>query len=254
MRGVVGDRDDGVVHLDAPAPFRFRYLPGTGPRLVISFSGVGEGRPPEPPIEFRRSASEGGRNHVLFVTDVTRSWLTAPDAVPMLASAIGRIEDGLGTESTAMVGNSMGGYMALRLAAPVGADSVLAIAPQYSPHERFVPGERRWRYYRRRLPVSPADRIERIETGVGLMTILHGDHRMERIHAERFPRARGVRHLILPGGDHHIARELKHAGTLDRIVSLAVARKPVRLVRLLKRHGFVFADRRVHDSPVPRAA
>ena len=69
-------------------PLALSYLPGQGKTLVISLSGVGTKRWEQPPIEFFKMASQERQNHVLFVSDASRSWMNAPGLARQIVAAI----------------------------------------------------------------------------------------------------------------------------------------------------------------------
>ena len=51
----------------------------------MSLAGFGRNRNQVPPMEFIGTASGGGVNHVLFVSDTSRSWMNGPGLAEMLS-------------------------------------------------------------------------------------------------------------------------------------------------------------------------
>ena len=77
-------------HLTAP-PLYLSYAPGRSSTLVISFSGVGNRIDPVPTPEAIRLMGVDGENHVLFVSDASRSWMNAPGLMQTLKDAVAKL-------------------------------------------------------------------------------------------------------------------------------------------------------------------
>jgi len=94
-------------------PLRIETAPGEGRRLMVSFTSVGKERDKWPPKEFVGLASQQGRNHVMCITDISRSWMNAPGMANRVVSHISDyvLEHSI-TEIMA-IGTSMGAYNAL---------------------------------------------------------------------------------------------------------------------------------------------
>lgn len=214
-------RSDPEEVLNAP-PLRIRYVPGRSRRLVVSLAGVGRVRGEEPPPEFFRIAGGDGENHVLFVSDRSRSWLNAPGMAEAIVTTVRAVAGRIEADQVVALGNSMGGTMALHLAHLTPFDVVVALVPQYSADPAVVPLETRWRYFRRQIAGFPFRALSRLPA-TGAVYILHGGTEDELVHALRFPRARNVAHFILPRHDHNLARSLHEAGHLAPLIGHAMA-------------------------------
>ncbi|MFO1176583.1 MAG: hypothetical protein U1E48_15510 [Paracoccaceae bacterium] len=211
-----------LVH-DAP-PLRIRYRPGSGDRLVLAFSGVGRstGLDSEPALEFFRSASGGGENHVLHITDQSRSWLNAAGMVEAIADTVRRMQLRTGARRIAALGNSMGGTMALLIARFLPVDRVIAFTPQYSVQPAIVPEEAKWKRLRRMIAHYRFPAVDKIAP-TGQQFVLHGDSNDELIHALRFPVVANLDHFIFPGHSHELGEDLKASGATARLVGLGLA-------------------------------
>lgn len=212
------------------------HLPGRSDRLVVSMSGVGRRRNRMPPFEFVASASNGHDNHVLLVSDRTRSWMNRRTVSEAIVEQVEALKDRHGIKSVVTLGNSMGGFMALVLPQLTPVDRVIAISPQYSMHPGQVPEEKRWQFWRDRFPHYAHETVGRLDNPAGNVLILHGDSREERIHWSRFPRRKDVQHFILRGMGHDLARDLQKRGILKRIVRNGIVGRSRRVHAILAQH------------------
>jgi len=213
-------------------PLRIRYLPGSGSRLVVSFSGVGTRRHQEPPLEFFRLAhglardAAQGENHVLFVTDQSRSWMNAPGMAETIAETVADTAARIGASRVIAIGNSMGASAALILASLTKVDAVLALVPQFSVHPEIVPEETRWAFFRNQIAAWPHPQVPDLAGRATDVTVLHGTSPDEMAHVARF--AAMESHFLLPGQDHRLARNLHRQGKLAPIIENTIAGRYVR--------------------------
>ena len=208
--------------LDDPL-LTIQRLPGQGRRLVVAFSGIGHGFGGMQAAEFMGTAADGGRNTVLFVTDTTRSWFTAPGIVDRIAGQVQAELLRLGLPACHTIGNSMGGYGAIRMAREMPVAVALAFSPQVSMDPALM-DEHRWPEYRpaivsdRHLPLAaclvPATRN---------YAVFGATSRIERNHRALLPEdGPNLTCLMLQGGGHNIVRILKQAGHLVPLVRAAM--------------------------------
>jgi pimeloyl-ACP methyl ester carboxylesterase len=203
----------------AGTPLHFGRLEGQSNLLVVSFSGVGTRRTEVPPPEFGRLASLGGAAHVLFVSDLSRSWMNGPKLAERIAATVRATADEIGAEEICAIGNSMGGTAAMVLAALMPVDRVLAITPQVSVRSDLVPEEKRWQYFRKKIADWPFAEVPDLRERETAVTILHGGMPDELVHALRFPGDAGYRHYIFPQLGHRLGRDLHDKGQLEPIVT-----------------------------------
>ncbi len=193
-------------------------LAGEGRRLVVAVSGIGHGFGGMQRVEFVGTAADGGRNTVLFVTDRTRSWFTADGIVARIADVVQGELARLGLPACHTIGNSMGGYGAIRLAVDMPVAVSLAFSPQASMDPALI-AEHRWPEHRpaivmaRHLPLSAC-----IDTATQHHAIFGAASRIERDHRALLPHAPNLTCLMLPGGGHNIVRVLKGTGHLLPLV------------------------------------
>lgn len=226
------------ISIDAPDPLKVDYLPGRGNRLVVSFAGVGRVRKLTPPHEFIGTASQDGENHVLFVSDKSRSWMNGPGIADSIVRLVKQYRDFHAITEIVALGNSMGGFSALVLADLMPIDTVISFSPQFSACQDMVPEEIRWSYYR--------DQIDRwLFADIGEMQndrteyyLFHADAENEAIHWMRFPHPAGHHHFVVLGQNHGLVRTLSKRGLLAKVVDQAIARKPKRVRKALER-GFL---------------
>ncbi|MCR9108335.1 hypothetical protein [uncultured Marivita sp.] len=220
-------------------PLRIRYLKGESADLIVSFSGVGKQRSVEPPPEFPGIASADRQNHVLFVSDMSRSWLNGDGMAGQILRCIQATADHVKAARVIALGNSMGGTMALHLSRYFGFEKVIAFTPQYSVHPDDVPEEDRWHYFRKRIRTFHFPRVEALRPEATKYFIFHGDENRELAHALRFPRKPGISHFILPGADHRLASELRSSGVLGPLIENILAGKTRRFRRQIANLGGV---------------
>lgn len=220
-------------------PLRVRYLKGKGPDLVVSFAGVGTKRHMEPPPEFLGIASADHQNHVLFVSDTSRSWLNGDDMANQILRCIRTTAEHVNAERVIAIGNSMGGTMALHMSRFFDFERVIAFTPQYSVLAKEVPEENRWVYFRKRIKTYPFPKVEALRTDATKYYIFHGDERRELAHALRFPKAKGISHYIIPETGHNVAARLKDRGALMPLVQNLLKGQPGRFKRQMNHIGAI---------------
>lgn len=218
-------------------PLQISFVPGTGDTLVVSFAGVGHSRETQPKIELFKVAYQKGRNHVLFVSDASRSWLNGEGLAEAIVETIENVVRQTGAARVVAIGNSMGGTMALFLPFLTNVDAVLSIVPQFSVKPDRVPDEDRWLRYRNRIKHWTFEALDVLPTDRSTVTILHGGTPDELIHLNRFPRDPKARHFVFPAMDHKLAFRLHKRGKLERIVTLAIEGKPWKCRRAIEGAG-----------------
>ncbi|MGR3491094.1 MAG: hypothetical protein ACU0DW_03475, partial [Shimia sp.] len=204
-------------------------------RLVIACGGVGKDPALPPPLEFFGSATERGQHNLIFIADRNRSWLNAPGLETRLLEVLWREIEEIRPARIALIGNSMGGSMALILARALPVDAVLAFAPQWSVHPEIVPAEARWRDWRARIETWPNPTIGTIQTAGRDVFILHGDTPSEILHVDLFPEDPALDHFVMAGCGHRVALRLKRSGKLDKLVTRCLWGEPEAARKLLTR-------------------
>ncbi len=243
-----GAASDGASPRDTPqlihedARLRVTYLParGVGARpseLVVAFSGIGHGLGGMQTEEFAGSAAEkGGRNHVLFITDKQRSWFSAPGLMDEITDHVRKIAAQVGVSSCVTIGNSMGGYGAVRLSREFPVSCAVAFSPQFSMHPEIVV-ETRWEEHRpfidlaRHLPLSDC-----MAPPARYYLVFGGSSRSETKHRDLFPVFDGVTILSLPGAGHNIVQKIKDFGLLTTLVQALFAHDTAQIEQIVARY------------------
>lgn len=153
-------------------------------------------------------------------------WFQYPETARVLRLIAQAVE---GADHVLSYGSSMGGYAALRFAAAVGADTALALSPQFSLDRRKVPFERRWAQDQRRIRFR--DELDGPIRAVPRMVIAYDPMlSADRHHAELFEDATL---LPLPHAGHPVGAFLADVALLHPLVMsmLAGTFDPARLLR-----------------------
>ena len=224
--------------LEAPAPIHAHVLPGNGRRLVVALAGVGTVRADPPPPEFIGTAAMRGTNHVLFLSDESRSWLNGPGVAETVVRLIEDYRDAHRIEEVVLLGNSMGGFMALVLAGLTEVGTVIAFAPQFSMDKALVPGEERWQILAGNIADWRYRDVGALDREGTNYYIFHGDNPIEAQHWLRFPWRRQLNHFIFTGEAHNVAKLLAKRHMLNRVVENAIQNKP-RALRLALAKSFL---------------
>ncbi len=224
-----------AVHEDAA--LRIAVLEGDPRRLVVVFTGLGQGMGPVRLAEFEASSSGEGRNTVIFVADKRSTWYEAPGLADRVRSELARLIAAMAPERTLFVGNSMGGYGAILFSAALAPQTVLAFGPQWSLRPGAVPGETRWRRAAERVgEIRTASLADSFAPSTDYI-LLHGLAGADRAQAAMFPEGQRIRHYLVPGRDHDTGQALKQAGLLPGLVRAALAGRMARVDRLIRRAG-----------------
>ncbi len=241
------------VEIEAPDPLVVHMLPGTGSRLVVALAGVGKVRNATPPPEFLGTASGAGANHVLFVTDASRSWLNGPGVAEHIIALIEdyRVEHGI--DEVVLLGNSMGGFAALMLAEIMEVDTVIALSPQFSMNPDLVPEETRWQFWQKKIAEWRFPCVAGLQVKETTYFIFHGSHPAEARHWLRFPWHRKLNHFVFEGLGHDIAARMRKRHLLARVIDACIAGKS-RQVRVAMQRSFLGRRFEVSRREVYQAA
>ncbi|MCD2316284.1 hypothetical protein LQ954_08995 [Sphingomonas sp. IC-11] len=116
-------------------------------------------------------------------------------------------------------GSSMGGYAALRYALPCGADTAIALSPQFSADPRIVPWETRWQ-----ADVARTRFDEPAYHGAAHEYVLYDPRvRLDQRHAEMIAGADGATCIPIPFGGHPVGPLLVETGALQQAIRSIVA-------------------------------
>lgn len=218
-------------------PLRIETAPGSGRRLMVSFTSVGQEREQWPPKEFVGLASQGGKNHVMCVTDISRCWMNKPGMASFVTTQISDYVMEHGITELMAIGTSMGAYNALVIGRTISFKRIICFTPQFSVHPDVLPEEKRWWYFRKQIEKWPYKQMDKLPKPPVPIYIFHGDTPDEKMHWEQFPEAENLRHYIFSGADHNFVTNLKGANTLRQIVTAAINNKPGRMGKVVGRAG-----------------
>lgn len=216
------------------------FVPGTGDQLVLSFRGIGletNGRPEE----FWATISQNGRNHMMFVADLTQSWFNTRGLMRNVILHIRKVVDLLAPERIFAVGNSMGGYAACVFAKFIPIDGVLAICPQMTLDPALIE-DPRWDKYAKpvrnfRAPAIPDCLQDRTR-----YTFIHGARGYEGFQAAATPIQANLRQFIFRKQFHAVVKSLKEQELLRPIISALLDGKNIHAERLIRSAGGELRD------------
>lgn len=214
-----------------------RWLPGRAPRLVVVFTGMRAGFGDTPLDEFAGSAGQKGENDVLFVTDRRASWYSLPGLWARIVEAVRGLAAQRGAEEVVTLGTSMGGFGALLLPRDVAVKRAIAFAPQVTMDRRVLDDDRWPR-------VTPP--VRHVGATMGATRTQYyvtagGGCALDVAHLDLLPRSKRVHRYVLPGARHNVARALKEAGVLSRVVRSIIRGRKARVERIYARFGEVAA-------------
>lgn len=214
---------------------------GTSDRLVVCFSGVGSDPDQPPPLEFAKSATNLGRDHVLYIADPQRTWMNGPGLIEEIVSVVQGEVRQTGARDVFTLGNSMGGFAALVLGAFLPVRVALALSPQLSVDPAIVPEETRWRRWRDRIGAFRIPHaLDATEGSATRHYVLFGSMRREAVQRDLLRPAANIVPFVLRGVGHDSALRLREAGILDEVVQLAFGGRTRALLRTLRgRFGLV---------------
>lgn len=206
---------------------------GRSDRLVVCFSGVGRDRAEPPRLEFAKTASNLGRDHVLYFADPARSWLNSPALIEEMAGLVEAEAARVGARRVLAMGHSLGGFSALVLGGFTRVDVALALSPQFSVDPAVVPDEPRWMMFRKHIGhyrIRQAADHMRPDTQ---HYVIFGRHYREAPQRRLMRPAPNTACFLLPGVRHDSVVRLYEAGVLDQVVQLAFDGRTRRLRQML---------------------
>lgn len=182
-------------------------------RVLVSFTGIGHkmGAVDVQAPEFQKVGTRFDATY--FVSDLTRSWGNRLD-FGVLGQLIATHTPGATID---VIGNSMGGFLAVLFARFVPSRTVIAFAPQYSAKPDVVPFDNRWRKYRDAITDWRHPSLEgAFQDGTAYYLFIADDDYDAR-HAAMFPHLPNV-HVTLMDGTHGLAQNLKRLNILHTLI------------------------------------
>ena len=173
---------------------------------VISFSSIGRGRKYVQQNEFFNLTK---KYNVMFVKDITRSWLNNID--------INYIKSSLkNNNNNYAIGHSMGAFNAITYSTLYPIKKVIAFSPQFSIHPKisndntflnFAASITEWKY--KKLKFSNKTNY----------LIIFGDSEKEKYHMSMIPKRKNIKLMIIKNCDHNTAPHLKKLNKLYKIIN-----------------------------------
>jgi hypothetical protein len=198
------------------------YVPGHGPDLAVVFGGIGRDLALPPPIELVGTAHQGGKNHVLALNDMKRTWFSQQVVLSAIRSAYAAVCERVRPAKVIGLGNSMGGYGVILFATEMKMETVIAFAPQFSMVNSVV-REPRWKTFRAGFGDQIAESLAKpLSETTSEVWVLHGALGIDVRHYPKFPVNSKIRHAVCPQQMHDIAGSLKARGMLVPFVEAAV--------------------------------
>ena len=225
-----------VVHDEWPIRGWFTSSGKQNGKMAVVFSSIGHVHEEYPEPELTGTVLQNFE-HVLFLSDISRSWMNANDIDRIYIEIINSLASRFQPQTISMTGISMGGYSALIMSSLIETDVVLALNPQFSPMWRHVPEEKRWRRYRKALRNHKYPFIATENITARRCLILHGSSWDELIHASRFGNCGNIEHYILKGYGHNMAESLKHQGFLREVFESACSEDLTQFLESILRNG-----------------
>jgi len=190
------------------------------------------------PFEFVKTLT--GKNlHRFYVRDSRNRWYQdgvegLATGIDAAAAAIRNRLEATPFERIMTVGNSMGGYAAILYGILIGADKVVAFAPQsfIGRQMRAEHGDRRWhkdlgRILEADMPYPDLLPLIAGTPGVKIAIYYCDGDPLDRLHAERLRHLPNVSIHALESSDHNVARTLRQWGMLSNIIDCEMHDLPI---------------------------
>lgn len=152
----------------------------------------------------------------IHVINRRNRWYQHPERAAALAAVAGAARD---YDRVITYGSSMGGYAAWRYAADCGADTAIALSPQYSGDPKVVPWETRWQADVARTRFAEPPYVGGAQGYVFYDPRLALDDR----HAAMIAEASGAARIPVPFGGHPVGPLLVETGVLQQAIRAIVA-------------------------------
>ncbi|WP_112321018.1 alpha/beta fold hydrolase [Oceanibium sediminis] len=209
---------------------------GPGDSAIVVFSSLYGNFPAAQP-EMAGTATARGARPAVFVRDLAQGWFQDPATGAALVKHVRAHLDRLGARRVMAVGDSMGGYGALVYAAEIGADTVLAFAPQYDVSPETMPDDPRWKEFRNRIPEFSRGAIDGYLDPKVSYYVLHGREGADIVHWSRFPVGDHLHHYLIRSQTHPISIWLKSINQLSAVFDHALADDRAGFAALMEQLG-----------------
>lgn len=210
----------GVQTLVQDKDLTVRWLPGGGDRLVVAFTGAAQKLGGMSGDEFAASASDGQRNHVLFIGDPGRSFYSIPGLRDRIATFVLAFVADKGITDLRAIGNSMGGFGAVLFAGMLPFKAVAAFSPVISMADDIL-CQPEWNEYRGALGADlVADTRPIMAASAAQFYLTFGDGSADdRRHIAAVPDRPNVHLTVVPGQGHNVTGWIRSECVLTDLVA-----------------------------------
>ena len=186
-------------------------------RCLIAFTGVGHAMGG---IDVQREEffSQNAMGMIIWITDKRRSWGNNLK-IKEISNAIKSLID---EREVFVIGNSMGGFLAILFSSSLKAKRVMAFVPQFSVSPKIVPSENRWMNYRNEIKKFVYEDLSHSFRDSIKYALLMGSGGNEEIHYHKFSdfsHKPNVHIFKFVDSNHNVARYLKELNVLNECIN-----------------------------------
>ena len=174
-------------------------------KTVLSFSSIGGGIKHIQNEEFFNLTK---KYNVLFIRDITRSWLNNVD--------IKLIKKNIIKKKCYAIGHSMGAFNAIIFSTLHRIKKVIAFSPQFSIHPRITK-DTTFRNHALRIKVWKYPKLKFSKNTNYLLVF--GDDSKEKYHASLIPKQKNIKIIFIKNCDHNTANKLKVQNKLYKLIN-----------------------------------
>jgi len=174
-------------------------------KTVLSFSSIGGGIKHIQNEEFFNLTK---KYNVLFIRDITRSWLNNVD--------IKLIKKNIIKKKCFAIGHSMGAFNAIIFSTLHRIKKVIAFSPQFSIHPRITK-DTTFRNHALRIKVWKYPKLKFSKNTNYLLVF--GDDSKEKYHASLIPKKKNIKIIFIKNCDHNTAKKLKVQNKLYKLIN-----------------------------------
>jgi hypothetical protein len=174
-------------------------------KTVLSFSSIGGGIKHIQNEEFFNLTK---KYNVLFIRDITRSWLNNVD--------IKLIKKNIIKKKCYAIGHSMGAFNAIIFSTLHRIKKVIAFSPQFSIHPRITK-DTTFRNHALRIKVWKYPKLKFSKNTNYLLVF--GDDSKEKYHASLIPKQKNIKIIFIKNCDHNTAKKLKVQNKLYKLIN-----------------------------------
>ena len=185
-------------------------------RCLVVFTGVGHAMGA---IDIQREEfyNQHKLGMVIWITDKKRSWGNNLN-IKKISSAVKRFSE---NRKIYIIGNSMGGFLAILFSKFLEAKKVIAFSPQFSVCPDIVPDEKRWMNHRQFIDEYRYKDLSDSFDRNTKYALLIGDGQHEDIHYSKFIKFSSLSNIELirfNDTGHKVASNLKNLNLLNQSI------------------------------------